>query len=100
MSDKLQFVEPRLLHILRLIVESLIDPGDFSHPLLTFQMLHFEYLVVRPVEVVCDVRYLFIEPLYGVAPDPPRLFISMSKSCSQCGHCTRTRSLPYSFIRR
>lgn len=88
MSDKLKFVGPSFvgLHIFRLVVEPAIDPGNFRHPLLTLQMLHFEYLVVRPVKVVCDIRYLFIEPLYGVAPDPPRLFISISNCCSQCGH--------------
>jgi len=46
-----------------LIVQSLIDLGDFIHPLLTLLMLQFENLRVRPVKVVCNVRYLLIEPL-------------------------------------
>src|SRR5205085_4463076 len=77
-----------------LLVEPLIDPGDFRHPLLTLQVLHSEYLVVRPVEVISNVSYLFIEPRYGVAPDPPGLATSNSKGCSQCGHWARTRAWP------
>lgn len=74
-----------------LFVESLVDFADFIHPLLTFSMFERENLFMRPVEVICNVRYLFVEPLYGVAPDPPTLFNSNSNVCSQCGHCVRTR---------
>ncbi|MEN3334219.1 MAG: hypothetical protein V7641_3584 [Blastocatellia bacterium] len=62
----------------RLLIEPFVDPGDFRHPLLTLQMLQREDLVVRPVEVISDVSYLFIEPRYGVAPYPPGLAISSS----------------------
>jgi len=70
----------------RLIVEPRVNSRDFSYPLLTLRMIQFQNLGVRPVKVICNVRYLFIEPLYGVAPDSPRLLISSANSCSQCGH--------------
>ena len=62
--------------------------------------LHRENLVVRPVEVISDISYLFIEPRYGVAPAPPGPAISSSNCCSQCGHCARTRAWPFSLTRR
>jgi hypothetical protein len=69
--------------VLCLFVQTPVNLGDFLHPLLTLRMLKFEYLRVRPVKVVCNVRYLFIEPLYGVAPDPPGLSSSTSNCRSQ-----------------
>ena len=82
------------------LVQPLVDLCDLAYPGLTFEMLQPENLFVRPVKVKCDIRYLFIEPLYGVAPDPPRLLISTSKFCSQCGHWARTRLWPFSLMRR
>jgi len=46
-----------------LLVEALIDLGDFCNPALTFSMLHRQNLFVRPVKVIGDISYLLIEPL-------------------------------------
>ena len=46
-------------------------------------MLEHQYFRVRPMKVKCDVRYLFAEPLYGVAPDPPGCGTSTLKVLSQ-----------------
>ena len=64
-----------------LFVQARIDLCDFSHPLLTLRMFQFKNLSVRPVKVVRNVRYLFIEPLYGVAPDPPGGLFSSNSNC-------------------
>ena len=71
-----------------------------SAPIVALRVLQLQDLLVRPVKVIGNVRYLLVEPLYGVAPDPPRLVSSSSNCCSQCGHWVRTRLWPFSLIRR
>jgi hypothetical protein len=47
----------------RLFVESPVDLGDLCDPALTLAVFERENLVVRPVKVIGNVRYLLIEPL-------------------------------------
>src|SRR5262245_6609978 len=53
------------------VVQAAIDLDDLLHPARAFAMLEVQDLVVRPMKVIRQVRYLFVEPLYGVAPNPP-----------------------------
>ena len=46
-----------------LLIEALVDLGNLHNPALALGMLQNQNLVVRPVEVISDVRYLLIEPL-------------------------------------
>jgi len=46
-----------------LFIESPIDLGDLSDPALALAVFEREDLVVRPVKVIGNVRYLLIEPL-------------------------------------
>jgi len=52
--------ERRLFH---LFIESLIDPGDFGDPSLALAMFERKDLLMRPVKVISNVRYLLVEPL-------------------------------------
>ncbi len=61
------------------LVQSLVDLGNFLHPLPPIIMLHLEYVIERPVKVVGDVGYLLEEVLEGVAFYSPGLPISTSK---------------------
>ena len=71
------------------LVQTAIDLDDLLHPARAFAMLQVHDLVVRPMKVIRQIRYLFAEPLYGVAPDPPAELSSTMKGLSQCGHCVR-----------
>lgn len=44
-------------------VEAEIDFGNLRHPALALCVLQHQDLVVRPVKVKRDIRYLLIEPL-------------------------------------
>jgi hypothetical protein len=46
-----------------LFIETLVDPGDLGDPALTLAMFKRQDLLVRPMKVIGDVRYLLIEPL-------------------------------------
>lgn len=46
-------------------------------------MLHIEYLIRWPVEVICEVGYLLVDSVEGVACYPPRLEMSTSTSPEQ-----------------
>jgi hypothetical protein len=46
-----------------LIVESLVDLRDLGDPSLSLAVFKREDLIVRPVKVIGNVRYLLIEPL-------------------------------------
>src|SRR4051794_16250272 len=72
------------------VVEAAIDPADLLHPSHTFAMLQVQDVAGRPMKVIRHIRYLFAEPLYGVAPDPPAGASSTMNGLSQCGHCVRT----------
>jgi hypothetical protein len=46
-----------------LLIEALIDLRNLQNPALALSMLQSKNLFVRPVKVISNVRYLFIEPL-------------------------------------
>ena len=71
------------------VVQAAIDLDDFLDPTPTLAVLQAQDVVMRPVKVVRQIRYLFVEPLYGVAPNPPAGPSSTMKGLSQCGHCVR-----------
>lgn len=62
-------------------VEPAVDLRDFLHPLLSFMVLHVQYVVVRPVEVVGNVGYLLVQAVEGVAGYSPSDARSSSISC-------------------
>ena len=49
--------------LFHLIIESLVDLRDLGDPSLALAVFEREELIVRPVKVICNVRYLLIEPL-------------------------------------
>jgi hypothetical protein len=61
-ADSLQ-LEKKSLNWTRLVVEALVDFGDFLNPALALKVIQFENLCVRPVKVISNIRYLLIEPL-------------------------------------
>jgi hypothetical protein len=63
-------------------------------------MLQLKRVRERPVEVVREIGYLLVEPLEGVAYDPPRVERSTSISALHDGHSTATREVPDSLIWR
>jgi hypothetical protein len=52
-----------LLTLPRLLVEPAVDAGDLFHPTLPVAVLQRQDLLVRPVEMKRDVRYLLVQPL-------------------------------------
>ncbi len=44
-------------------IEAGIDFGNLRHPLLSLRVLQHQDLLVRPMKMKCDIRYLLIEPL-------------------------------------
>jgi hypothetical protein len=59
-----QFAVNRSIHsFAQLIVKPLVDFGDLANPAIAFSVFQMKYLVVRPVKVIRNVRYLLIEPL-------------------------------------
>jgi hypothetical protein len=81
------------------VVQAAIDLDDLLHPARALAMLEVQDLVVRPMKVIRQIRYLFVEPLYGVAPNPPAGLSSTMNGLSQCGHCAWIWSWPCWFTR-
>jgi hypothetical protein len=46
-----------------LVIETVVDLCNLGNPTLAFRMLQRQNLLVRPVKVIRNVRYLLIEPL-------------------------------------
>jgi len=46
-----------------LLVQLLVDFSDLCYPSMAFSVLQRQDFFVRPVKVIRNVRYLFIEPL-------------------------------------
>ena len=46
-----------------LVIETLVDLCDLLHPTLALRMIQRQDLLMRPVKVVRNIRYLLIEPL-------------------------------------
>jgi hypothetical protein len=51
------------LHCFVLLVQAAVDLRDLRDPLLSLTVFEPEDLLVRPVKVIGDVRYLLTEPL-------------------------------------
>ena len=49
------------------LVDLLVNLGNLANPHLALFVLHIKDIVYRPVEVVCDIRYLLIQLIQGVA---------------------------------
>jgi len=49
--------------VFHLFVEALVDFGNLCNPTLTLAVFERQDLLVRPVKVIGDIRYLLIEPL-------------------------------------
>jgi hypothetical protein len=45
------------------VVQAPVDAGNLIDPTLAVAMLQREDLIVRPMKMKCDIRYLLIEPL-------------------------------------
>jgi hypothetical protein len=50
-------------HSAHLLVEALINLGDFCNPALALRMVQRQNLFVRPVKMIGNVGYLLIQPL-------------------------------------
>jgi len=53
----------RWLTVLGTVVQPAVDTGDFRDPALPLAVLQREDLIVRPVKMKRDVRYLLVQPL-------------------------------------
>ena len=83
------------------LIDLFIDFGDLLDPDLSLSMFHGQDIVYRPVEVVCDVRYLLVDALQGVADYSPRSVPrSKSYACPHDGHFVLTDAEPSSLTRR
>ena len=63
-------------------------------------MLQLEDLLKRPVEIVCDVGYLLVELVEGVASYSPGLARSTSKTWLHSGQVAGMALVPFSLIWR
>jgi len=81
-------------------IAPLVDLIDFLYPASAILMGHAQDRVVRPVEVIGDIRYLLVNTIEGVASYPPSSVISTSTSVEQFGHTTLIGSPPSELIRR
>ncbi len=82
------------------LVQAAIDGGYLFNPAAALLVLHIEYFIRGPVEMIREVGYLLINSVEGVACYPPRLEISTSTSPEQWGQVTFTSELPRSFTWR
>ena len=62
-------------------------------------MLQGEKVIQRPVQVISKIGYLLVEPVEGVAYDPPVGTASTSKSWPQEGQCAGTFGVSGSLMR-
>jgi hypothetical protein len=46
-----------------LVVQALVDLCNLGDPALALRVLQRQNFLVRPMKVICNVRYLLIEPL-------------------------------------
>lgn len=63
-----------------LLVQPLVDSPDLGSPALPLTMLHLHNLVVGPVQIVGQVRYLLVQAIEGVAHYSPTPAVSTSNS--------------------
>jgi len=81
---------------------ALIDFCDLAGKALALAMLQIEQIVERPMEVISDVRDLFVKAFGRVRRYSPRRppATSTANSCSQFGQVTAARVCPSWLIRR
>src|SRR5690349_13218470 len=84
--------------ILYFPLQALVDARHLGHPALPLAVFHPHHLVVGPVQIVGDVRYLLVQAIRGVAHHPPTPAVSTSISPWQCGQATSTRLWPLPLI--
>ncbi len=77
-----------------------VDVRDLLRPEAAVTVLHIQYLVEGPVEVVGDVSYLLVELFEGVAYNPPGWPNSTMNLRLHAGHVAGTVAVPSSLIRR
>src|SRR5262249_14063916 len=82
------------------LVQRFVGPRDLGDPALALAMIERHHLVVGPVQIARDIRYLLEDPVRGVAHDSPTGLVSTSKSPWQWGHVTASRLCPVSLTRR
>src|SRR5512138_1057798 len=83
----------------RRLVQRLVGPRDLGDPALALAMIERHHLIVGPVQIARDVRYLLEDPVRGVAHDSPTGLVSTSKWPWQWGHVTPSRLCPVSLTR-
>lgn len=54
-----------------LSIDLLIDVRNLTDPDGALSMFHLQNIIHRPVEVICDVGYLLVETVQGVAYNSP-----------------------------
>ena len=64
---------------------------DFIHPAHTFAMVQIHQFLMGPVHRPAEIGYLLINPLQGVAYDPPGGGASISNACPHRGHVAAAR---------
>ena len=69
LSQRMVFIPPILPQSLSTaaFIDFLVDLGNLTYPYLALFVLHIEYVVYRPMEVISDIRYLLIKLIKGVA---------------------------------
>ena len=82
-----------------MLIQPLVDAGQLGHPALPLAVIQLHDLVIRPVKVKRQVRYLLVQPIRGVACYSPRLAVSTSNSPAQCGQATWKRLCPLWLMR-
>lgn len=83
------------------LADPTVDFGYLLHPPAAVGVLQFQNSLQRPVEVIGDVGYLLMEPLWGVAGYSPRLAtVSTSKLWPHSGQLVAMSVLPFSLMRR
>ena len=82
-----------------MLIQPLVDPRDFGDPPLTLAVVQLHDLVIGPVKVIGQVRYLLVQPIRVVARYSPRLAVSTSNSPAQCGQATSSRLWPFWLMR-
>ncbi len=75
-----------------------VDASDLIHPLLPVAVFQVQDVLKGPMEVICQVGYLLVQAVKGVAYDPPSSASSTSCLVWQAGHVTVMTLLPCSLI--
>ena len=74
--------------------------GHLPHPQPPVRVLHLEKILRLPMEIVREIGYLLMNPIEGVAYDPPRREISTSMGVWHSGQVTGTMVVFCSFTCR